>query len=316
MFRKVSTLSTTFSSRLNAIKSSPYLRLDILVILFVAFFWTYHIFEYERWNNENPKQQTISNDAVSYYAYLPAVIIHQDLTLSFYDIEKSDYEYHRYHPVYLDNGNKLIKMSMGLSILYLPFFLVGHAWALMFGFKPTGFTDPYEIAISISTVFYAVLGLIFLGRILRRHFSNFITGLTLLVIGIGTNLFTYVAFKCPMVHGYNFFMITAFLYGTTRFLSHPRLYLAITLGFLGGLIILTRPTNLIPVLFIPLLYNVYSRETLKDRLRFLKNMPPTWPLPLHAVRWWGSPNSFIGKPLPVTGYFFLTKEKVFTGIDL
>lgn len=288
-----------------------YFRIEVIVIFFIAVYWTFHVFEYQKWNNKQAKDRIITYDAVSYYAYLPAIFIHNDLTFSFIDEIDLNSDLHRYDLVTLKNGNKLVKMTMGLSILYLPFFLLGHTWALFSDYAVTGFSKPYEIAIALSTVIYALLGIIILSRILRKHFSGFITSMTLLVIGIGTNLFTYLTFKSPMVHAYNFFMLTTFLYGFQKFYKNPKLLYAALLGLLGGLIILTRPTNLIPVAMIVLFYGVYSKATLQEKIYFFKSHAKPLLVGIVCCIAVGLPQLFYWKAMSGSWLFFSYKGESF-----
>ncbi len=93
-------------------------------------------------------------DITSYYGYLPAFFIHNDLKLDF-TIGKEDYyaNKHQYWPEKAPNGGKVMKMTMGLSMLYSPFFLLGHLTAKLNGLETDGFSEPYEKFIHLSSIF-------------------------------------------------------------------------------------------------------------------------------------------------------------------
>ena len=90
----------------------------------------------------------IKNDVISSYSYLPATFIKQDLRLRF--LNDSDYvkDPDEYWSKALNNGNHVFKTTMGLSMLYAPFFLIAHIYALLFDYDQNGFSEPYQLAIS------------------------------------------------------------------------------------------------------------------------------------------------------------------------
>ena len=52
----------------------------------------------------------------------------------------------------------MIKMTMGMSILYSPFFFVAHGVALMSGYPEDGFSEPYKVFLLLSAIFYLFVG--------------------------------------------------------------------------------------------------------------------------------------------------------------
>ena len=72
----------------------------------------------KQWTRENG---VIVSDVINYYGYLPATFIFHDL-----GIKKAEtIDNGTFWAVHLPNGNNVIKMSMGLSMIYAPFFLWG-----------------------------------------------------------------------------------------------------------------------------------------------------------------------------------------------
>lgn len=67
------------------------------------------------------KDRVINFDIISYYAYLPATFIYKDISLKFIDDKLGEYR-EKSWPNTTDEGNYVIKTSMGLSFLYSPFF--------------------------------------------------------------------------------------------------------------------------------------------------------------------------------------------------
>jgi hypothetical protein len=76
-------------------------------------------------------ESVINWDIISYYGYLPATFIYHDHTLKFIDNYKGPHKFtiwSRKAP----NGGNVILTSMGMSMLYSPFFFLGHAAANVF----------------------------------------------------------------------------------------------------------------------------------------------------------------------------------------
>ena len=77
---------------------------------------------YHPWSgSKSGEGGVIEWDVISYYSYLPATFIYGDVTLGFLDDKDFKY-YAKFWPVELEDGNRLILTSMGLSVLYSPFF--------------------------------------------------------------------------------------------------------------------------------------------------------------------------------------------------
>jgi len=77
------------------------------------------------------------NDVISYYAYLPATLVYHDITLKFVDSNPAFFG-NKIWPIAGPNGSRYIKTSMGLSVMYAPFFWVGHKLAPHFGYPADG----------------------------------------------------------------------------------------------------------------------------------------------------------------------------------
>ncbi len=232
-------------------------RLAVFIIITIYFL---QIMNVRYWKVGNG---IITWDTISYYAYLPATFIYHDLSLEFIKDDPAFFS-DKVWPETLSNGNYAVKTTMGLSLLYSPFFLAGHLYSrLSPGIPANGYSMPYQIALEFSSLFYLITGLLMLRKILLRYFSETITVITLLSVGLATNLFTYTTQHATMPHSFNFTLIVAFMYFTIQWHEKKKVTHAVFLGLLTGLIILVRPTN-IAVLLIFLLFDMPS---LKERLR-------------------------------------------------
>ncbi|MFU8843032.1 MAG: hypothetical protein ACNA7V_04410 [Bacteroidales bacterium] len=223
-------------------------------------------FNEKRWKDP---ERVIVNDVISYYSYLPAVFIHHDLLFNFIDHD-FDFYIHKYRLNQFQRGARVIQTSMGLALLYSPFFLAAHFSAPLLGYGQDGFTEPYRFALIFSSMIYLLIGLVFLKKVLIRYFNPVVTAITILAVVMGTNLLHYSTYEGPMSHTYNFSLIAIFLYLIIRWFENPTIKLTVFTGFIAGLITLIRPTNIL-VLVIFVLWDVKSRTEFKERiLYFLK----------------------------------------------
>ena len=229
--------------------------LSLVIALYVIF------------NIKNYKQadKVISWDVTNYYSYLPATFIYGDVLLNFTK-EQPEKWYDKFVPLTTPTGGKVIKMSMGLSYCYAPFFAIAHVIAKITPYQDGGYSLPYRLALMLSSVCFFALGLIYLKKILIRLYSKQVVFITLLVIGLGTNLFYYTAIRSAMSHSYNFALITLFVWLSIQWHNKPKIVNSTLIGLLIGLIVLIRPTNIL-VVIIFLLYRVSSLNDLKDKLK-------------------------------------------------
>lgn len=247
--------------------------LSAISIVVAGFFFVQNTQYVKRWEEPN---SPIQWDVISYYEYLPAIFIHHDWSLSFLD-QRPELEgkfWHSKGP----NNSRVIRTSMGMALLYLPFFLLGHAAAHMLeyilGYSTDGFSDPYEIALIYGSVIYCIIAMLILRRILKRYVSDLASALTLLTISLGTNLFYYTTVEGPMAHAWLFMLYAAFLYFTIRWqesAGSSKYFYA--LSFLAGVMVLCRPTEII-VLIVILLFGVTK---IKDVIPHLRRL--LFPLP-------------------------------------
>jgi hypothetical protein len=210
------------------------------------------------------RNKIINHDVIYYYAYLPAAIIFHDFNFQFARNLPADSEIRVWYST-AENGKPVLRMTMGLAILWLPFFLPAHVLAHSLGVSALGYSWPYNLSIFIAAIFYLLIGLVFLRKILLNYFTDWITALTLVIVVAATNLMYYVISEPGMSHVYSFSLITVFLYTTIRWIGKPSWSLSIILGILAGFIVLIRPINVL-VLLLPALIGVNSLAGLKTRI--------------------------------------------------
>ena len=231
------------------------ISLSFVVILLMAAFMLLRMFNDHRYSDPS---RVIAWDVVSYYSYLPAAFIEHDLTLSFTEGEHTG----TYWPETLTDGRKVIKTSMGLSFMYCPFFLVAHVAALLFDYPADGFSVPYAFALMLAGLVYCILGMLLLRRLLLRHFPEWVTALTLLIIGLCTNLYWYSVYEAPMSHAFSFCLFALFALLTEKWCERPTIWRSVAIGLTLGLISLVRPSNALVVVYF-LLCGTHTVRTLR-----------------------------------------------------
>ncbi|HPB01895.1 MAG TPA: hypothetical protein PLZ67_02995 [Bacteroidales bacterium] len=211
-------------------------------------------------------KSVISDDVISYYAYLPALFIHHDLTLEFANEDPAHY-FKYYWPGKTSNGKYVIKTTMGVAFLYAPFFGTAHLYTLATNGTADGFSRHYQTAINIAALFFLFIGLFFTNKILLRFVSAKVSAVVLVLITLGTNLLYYATMEPGMTHVFNFGLIAMFIHYSDKWLLKPDFRNTLLCGLLFGLITLIRPINALVILF-PFLWNVSSLKELQNRLLF------------------------------------------------
>jgi hypothetical protein len=255
---------------IGALKSSITLSMVTLVVIATILIWSF--FNIRVWEKRDDKRQVITQDVVNYYCYLPAAFIHGDLTFRFVESDWSGYARHgKFWPVKVDGSDKyVVKMTMGMSYLYLPFFGIAHLYSSISDeYAADGFSTPYEVLIVISSIFWIIIGFVYLRLVLLKYYSEVIASIVMFLVLVGTNLYYYGTTEPAMSHGYIFSLVAMFLYYSIRWLECKQLRYIIMIGLLGGVITLIRPVNILIFIF-PLLYGVNSLTEMKLRLSLIK----------------------------------------------
>lgn len=245
-------------------------------LLLVLSLFLFHLFSKDF---NNPYERPIAGDAQAYYAYLPALFIYQDLSYEFVDEINEKYypEFNRKSFLKPAGEGKVNKTFPGVAILYLPFFLIAHGLALLFGLEADGYSTIYQVCFDIGLWFYLFFGLVGMIKVLQKmNFSVKIANWSAALILLGTNMIFYSIYDQSVTHIYNFFLINWFLFLLLKFRNSEqpepnevKINRSVTLtlaAFLIALIGITRPTNVLVVglvfFFIP-------------EIRFYKNLLKT-----------------------------------------
>lgn len=227
-------------------------------------FWGIVIFYFATlplWADFRGQKSPFIYDVEQYYSYLPALIVHGDLSFSY----QNGYWLHD-----AGNGKMVQKYTLGLSILYLPLFLIGHFFAWILGDAMDGYSYPYIYALCFGTLLYFALGLYYLRKILLQYFDDFVCGITILSLALATNLLYYTVGTGQMPHVYLFTLYSVFIYAVMQWHKTFQWKHMTIAGIAFGLATLIRPSEAI-LLVIPLFFGITNATQMKDRLfLFLK----------------------------------------------
>jgi hypothetical protein len=196
----------------------------------------------------------ISSDGIGYYEYLPSLFIYHDFGKN----NQITYNYQRKDTTigYVDiNGYKVIKYPVGVSVLLSPFFSIAYLIEYLKGTSSiTGYESTFQELIWIGAQCYFLLTLYLLQQILQKLLFSYNTQwFILLALGLATNTIHYLNGETAFSHVYGQFLVTVFIYLFVHFKQTAFYYSLISLT--TGLLFLTRPNDLLIVLFIPYLLN-------------------------------------------------------------
>ena len=259
-------------------------------------------------------KKSISYDVFGYYLYLPAVFIYKDP-----GIEKGNWLndlFEKYKPsdsIYQvwggHKGRGYIKYSLGLSILYLPFFLIAHILALSGEYPADGLSYPYQLMLGIGSYIIAYIGLLFMARVLRRFFSDGVTAFTLILLFLGTNYMQLASNQTHTAHPLMFSVYAVVLWYAIKWNENNySIKTGIWLFIFFGIGILARPNAILLGLII-VLYGVQSLDQLKLKLKELwsrKKELRTYALILFLIC--STSNSVLALYYRKTYYLFLSQR--------
>ncbi len=283
----------------------------VLLTLVICFGYTVQ----NRWNGSQGGawKSIISSDGYGYYAYLPCIFIYHQ-----FNFQKTLEEERKFSPVVnsftarLSTNQPVDKCFIGEAILLAPFFLLAYLLSFLLGFDLGGYGCFFQISVSIAALFYLAIGLIYIRKLLKLYaISDFVSGLVLILIVFGTNVFYYATMEPSMSHIYSFGLMAFFLFHAKKSMDEfkPKniawMMVAITI------LALIRPTNLLGMLFIPFLTGSY-KETVTFIVKFFKNKKLVYFLLIVAailsvqfVTWYAETGHFFVWSYPGEGFNFL-----------
>ena len=213
-------------------------------------------------------------DCLGYYMYLPGALIYNDIS----DLKWMPGIESKYHMIgggdfyqagKCATGHYVGKYLGGIAIMQAPFFLIAHYAAPHFGYPQDGFSQPYQWAVAIAAIFYALLGVFLLRRFLLNYFRDLDVGISILLLCLATNFLYYVAIDGGLSHAYIFLLYAIVLHTTKKWHDKPTLLWAGLTGLTIGFATICRPTEAI-MLFIPLMWGTQSKEAIKQKYALIK----------------------------------------------
>lgn len=236
------------------------------IILF--FHFTLPRFQYSHYSTET------AWDILSYYLYLPLTFIQHDIGIKDYNYIDTIFEHFHFSTAFYqagkaDNGNWVIVYTMGMAILYMPFFFIGHLWATLGGYPTDGFSYPYQFCVSTGMMVYILIGIFILRKILLSFFTDQVTSFVQISLLLGTNYFREATDYNMGPHAVLFAFYCLLIYNTIKWHKEPKKKYAIIIGIAIGFLTLIRPTEIICIL-IPTLWNIYDKESFFKKIAILK----------------------------------------------
>lgn len=217
-------------------------------------------------------KNVIRSDGRGYYAYLPALFLYNDPTFNSSlsaEAMHAQPNFNQYYLYQTPEGRRYNKYFPGIAILQAPFFGLGCIAAVVSGASIDGYSEPFEFAFLLGSLFYSLLGLWLLYHCLRLRFPEIKRSVSWLAMGIyvSTTLLMYNTYTLGLSHHYSFFLFCLFTWCVLKFRDKQDRKFVIAAALTLGLIALVRPTNILIILAIPLL--VKDADELKTVLKSL-----------------------------------------------
>ncbi len=216
--------------------------------------------------------KVITWDAYGYYLYLPAFLKYADWEE--YNFVKEHHERYRFSAnIYQIHKSPIDKWTptylYGMSLMYLPFYLVADGIAKITAYPDDGLSPPYQWSIITGALVYGFFGLLLLAQLLTKIFNQRSAFWALMIFLFASNYAYYVISLPASPHAQLFFIYSLLLWLTWRFFEKPSLFTAFLIGLSAGILTLSRPSEIICIL-IPLIYG-WSKGK------------PAWKFPVHFV---------------------------------
>lgn len=208
----------------------------------------------------------LSWDAFGYYLYLPATFVHGDPLLHdtgwIKDLlaQRPEISGTLYQVTQAPDGSPMYFFLMGMALLYLPFFLLGHGIAALTGQPMDGFSAPYQITLAMGCLVYTWVGLVHLRRIVRHFFSDGVAAWTIVIVTVGTNWFHFMAVKNLETANALFMLMAVLVWNTIEWHRTWRFRNLAWIAVALALITLVKPSEVLAVL-IPVLWGVKDKAT-------------------------------------------------------
>lgn len=201
-------------------------------------------------------------DGVGYYVYIRSAVINHNL--DFAD------EYAHYSKIFpyiwytkdSTTGAIINQYLVGTSLAWAPFFILGHAFAILLGYPRDGYSAPYVTAVSFGSSLYGFLGILLAYKFSKRYFPTNDSFLSAIGVWLASSLPYYMWLDPSMSHAVSSFLVSLFLYVTCVRDSRHGIMRHLLTGFSLGLLVITRPEGFV---FVVIPCFLYFREV-KERV--------------------------------------------------
>lgn len=217
----------------------------------------------------------LSWDVLGYYLHLPAFFIYHDHGLN--DIgwiqqlmDQYDFTATLYQIGRGPAGGPIFFFLMGMSLFYLPWFLIAQLAAPLLGFPADGFSLPYQYILAMGNVTYTIIALVYLRKILLSFFSDKLSSLLLIILVAGTNYLHFVTVKNLETANILFMLVVLVVYNTLRWHQSFKLKNLLAIAVFTVLASLVKPSEVL-IVFIPLLWGIYNKQSFYAKFQLLKN---------------------------------------------
>ena len=299
--------------------------LIILLVFYFSFLLLTPLGTFNAWINpgEHTGYYSITKidagDDAGYYAYLRSAFF--DCDIDFFN-EKGYYHFDTITPT----GYSINYWSVGSAVLWIPFFLIGHAIASIYSFLGyqigvDGYAFPYHALVGIGSSLCVFLGLILNLSLLKKYFSEKASLIATITLFLSTPLPYYTFIRQRMSHSGEFLLMVLFIYSWVLYRSKCKnalgsLLLGISAGMLCSIRLNTGMFLLIPFLdfLIHAIRGIYERKFSELKLlgRNVLLMVIAYAIVVlpQLVAW----ATILGKPLPPTSHVSFTLSNIFQNI--
>jgi len=182
----------------------------------------------------------IGSDGILYYHYVHSLVIDGDLDFT------NEYLYFEGLagvPAQTPAGLPPNRMSIGMSIVWMPFFLLAHAVSWLLGFPTDGYSYVYQAAVCLGSMTCGFTGLLVTYRICLEFADEITSLMAVVLIWMASNVIYYMVVEPSMSHMASLGVIGVFLGWWRLRKDRTSSIYWVVLGALSGLATLIRPQN-------------------------------------------------------------------------
>ncbi len=195
-------------------------------------------------------------DGNGYYMYVRSVVIDHDLDLeNEFEHAKTQYEYISI-PHDRETGKVKNQYTLGVPLLWSPFFLVGHTFAFLSGRSMDGYGAAYTIPTMFGSSLFVLIGLIVVYSIAKTLVKKRYAFFGTLLFWLSSHLFYYGFLQPSMSHSTSFMMVSILIgWWYFKLKEDATIKSWVIFGFLASLAFLVRMQTIL-YLMIPAIFFV------------------------------------------------------------